>query len=432
VTIRNEKVCFVISPIGDDESPIREEADAILWIIRQALEKYDFRVVRVDEVARTTVITNEIVQLIQESALAVIVLTSQNPNVFYEAGRRHETGKPFIQMIKRGESIPFDVAGIKTIIYDAIETLSGAARTIGEVQRYVDEFEKSGYGTSGAGVSLSTIAVALDRIERKVAQMSAGTAGATERPASELVGFDYSRSPRDAFMGAIATGNITRAAQLLPHLESLMGPGRELVAAAGYLARAGNEYAAERILAILEASDFKLIQSTLEEDEDGVEFIQAAITSLVRFFDARDREQEGLARLEPLFKQVLSLPLDATARAFIVNQIQMLCYGAKDYERALQLSEETLTLNPGDAAYVYNASLLYEKMGLLQKTLAMVDRYMESSDQTETRLSHAVQVYVATNQTQKARKTFERLRELSKERAAVLLMDREIRAVVAV
>ena len=42
-------------------------------------------------------------------------MTGQNPNVFYELAIRHATRKPFIQLIKKGERIPFDVAGTRTI-----------------------------------------------------------------------------------------------------------------------------------------------------------------------------------------------------------------------------------------------------------------------------------------------------------------------------
>ncbi len=97
-----QKKCFMISPIGDEKSPVRQEADSLLWIAQNAVEKYGFDVIRVDQIARTTQITTEIIQLIQESELCLIVLTGHNPNVFYEAGRRHETGRPYIQLIRRG------------------------------------------------------------------------------------------------------------------------------------------------------------------------------------------------------------------------------------------------------------------------------------------------------------------------------------------
>jgi hypothetical protein len=45
-------------------------------------------------------------------------LTERNPNVFYELAIRHALRKPLVQLIKKGEAIPFDVAGTRTIYVD--------------------------------------------------------------------------------------------------------------------------------------------------------------------------------------------------------------------------------------------------------------------------------------------------------------------------
>jgi hypothetical protein len=45
-------------------------------------------------------------------------LTGHNANVFYELAVRHATRKPFVQIIQKGETIPFDLAGIRTIEID--------------------------------------------------------------------------------------------------------------------------------------------------------------------------------------------------------------------------------------------------------------------------------------------------------------------------
>jgi hypothetical protein len=45
-------------------------------------------------------------------------LTYRNPNVFYELAIRHCLRKPYIQLINKVESIPFDVAGTRTIPVD--------------------------------------------------------------------------------------------------------------------------------------------------------------------------------------------------------------------------------------------------------------------------------------------------------------------------
>jgi len=95
------KKCFVISPIGAEESEARKNADDLFeLIIEPALEKYDFKVIRGDMVSNSTSITDDVIKMTQNSELYIIDLTGHNPNVFYECGRRHETSKPFI-LIKR-------------------------------------------------------------------------------------------------------------------------------------------------------------------------------------------------------------------------------------------------------------------------------------------------------------------------------------------
>jgi len=117
----NKKTCFIISPIGPEDSDTRKTADDFLeLLVEPALAKYDFVVTRADKIARPSTITADIIRLVQESDLCIIDLTNNNPNVFYECGRRHEAGRPFIQMVRKGDegSLPFDVSGIRTVIYD--------------------------------------------------------------------------------------------------------------------------------------------------------------------------------------------------------------------------------------------------------------------------------------------------------------------------
>src|SRR4051812_34489458 len=74
-----------------------------------------------------------------------------------------------------------------------------------------------------------------------------------------------------------------------------------------------------------------------------------AFSSLVRFYAVRSLEREGLARLSPWFERLLALPdLSDSARAFFLNQTEMLLYGAGDYAKAIELTEQIRTLAPDD------------------------------------------------------------------------------------
>jgi hypothetical protein len=121
-----EKVCFVLSPIGDENSPIRKRADNVLdHIIRPAAPGYT--VLRADKIEAPGHITMQIVQHILDAPLVVADLTGHNANVFYELELRHVVRKPVIHMIDAEERIPFDVAPQRTIRFDAQDLGSAAA-----------------------------------------------------------------------------------------------------------------------------------------------------------------------------------------------------------------------------------------------------------------------------------------------------------------
>ena len=50
--------------------------------------------------------------------MVVADLSDRNPNVFYELAVRHSLRKPYVQIIQRGDRIPFDVSAIRTIEVD--------------------------------------------------------------------------------------------------------------------------------------------------------------------------------------------------------------------------------------------------------------------------------------------------------------------------
>lgn len=127
-----EKMCFVISQIGKDDSPERGWADAVLHhIIEPAVTACGYSTpVRADRIADPGVITVQIIQMLRTADLVVADLTNRNPNVYYELGVRHTLQKPTIQIINAAEEIPFDVGMIRTIQFaldlDGAEACRGA------------------------------------------------------------------------------------------------------------------------------------------------------------------------------------------------------------------------------------------------------------------------------------------------------------------
>ena len=111
-----EKVAFVISPIGEPNSPTRKRADQILnHVIEPVVSDLGYKSVRADKISKPGVITSQIISHLLDDPLVIADLTGQNPNVFYELAVRHTVKKPIIQMIQEGERIPFDVSTTRTI-----------------------------------------------------------------------------------------------------------------------------------------------------------------------------------------------------------------------------------------------------------------------------------------------------------------------------
>ena len=117
--MEKQKKCFIISPIGDELTDVRKRSDQVLkYIIQPALEKFGYIGIRADDISDPGLITNQIIAHLINDDLAIADLTGHNPNVFYELGIRHTLNKPVIQIIEKGERLPFDISSIRTIIFD--------------------------------------------------------------------------------------------------------------------------------------------------------------------------------------------------------------------------------------------------------------------------------------------------------------------------
>lgn len=114
-----EKLCFVIAPIGEPESDTRKRSDQILkHIVSPAAKTCGYKAMRADQISEPGIITSQVIQHTVEDQLVIADLTGRNPNVFYELAIRHAIKKPLVQIIKKGEAIPFDVAGTRTVHVD--------------------------------------------------------------------------------------------------------------------------------------------------------------------------------------------------------------------------------------------------------------------------------------------------------------------------
>lgn len=136
------KKCFVIAPIGEEGSEIRDRSDKVLeHIIKPTVEECGYESTRADEISEPGIITSQIIQHLIDDDLVIADLTGRNPNVYYELAVRHVVKKPIVQIIQAGESIPFDVAGTRTVYVDHRD-LNSVANCKRELVKQIRSVEK--------------------------------------------------------------------------------------------------------------------------------------------------------------------------------------------------------------------------------------------------------------------------------------------------
>jgi len=133
--------CFVICPIGDQAADIGS-APREVWentlelfeeVIQPACTAFGLEPIRADRIARTGEILEQICRHLRDDDIVIADLTGGNPNVMYELGLRHTTGKLTIQLGESGK-LPFDVSAIRTIMFQRSERgLVQARKRLSEV-----------------------------------------------------------------------------------------------------------------------------------------------------------------------------------------------------------------------------------------------------------------------------------------------------------
>jgi hypothetical protein len=132
-----DRMCFVITPIGDDDSEQRRHANMILKnVIEPVADELGLAPKRADQIDRAGLITKQIFECLAKARICVADLSFNNPNAFYELGVRHMCKLPTVQMIRKGDRIPFDVSQGRTIkidmtdVYTVMESVESAKREL--------------------------------------------------------------------------------------------------------------------------------------------------------------------------------------------------------------------------------------------------------------------------------------------------------------
>ena len=161
-----ETICFVISPIGGEGTETRDRADQVMrHVIEPAARFFNYKVIRADAISTPGMITHQVLEHVLESQLVIADLTDSNPNVFYELAVRHFVHKPYIQLIDRTQSLPFDVAGYRTVFFD-LSSLDSAADAVEQVKGQIDALQKDPSDLD-TPISITADLMSLERVTKQ-------------------------------------------------------------------------------------------------------------------------------------------------------------------------------------------------------------------------------------------------------------------------
>jgi hypothetical protein len=140
--VDKQKVCFVIMPFGEKPDSggggdIIPFDDVYEYLIKEVVkERLGLRCIRCDEIAESGWIHADMLEHIYQADIAIVDITTANPNVFYELGIRHAfRSSGTILMRKKGTDIPFNIRGMRIVDYDL--TLKGASEAKDKLEQFI-------------------------------------------------------------------------------------------------------------------------------------------------------------------------------------------------------------------------------------------------------------------------------------------------------
>lgn len=132
----NSGICFVIMPFGGYFDIYYDR------IYKVAITNAGLTPRRADDLFRPSSIVQDIWELTKSANIILADLTGKNPNVFYELGLAHALAKPAVLIAETMDDIPFDLRGLRIIVYNKNEPSWGT--TLQEsIEKAIEETKAS-------------------------------------------------------------------------------------------------------------------------------------------------------------------------------------------------------------------------------------------------------------------------------------------------
>lgn len=158
---KQEKTCFVIMPISDQEGYSEGHYTRVYeHIIKPACKKAGFKPIRADEQAKTNYIVLDIIKQILEADMAICDLSAKNPNVLYELGIRQAFNKKTLLIKDFKTDFIFDIQGLRTLEYNESLRVDCVSEGIDMIAKGLNETMEAGENEVNSLIQMLAIAPA--------------------------------------------------------------------------------------------------------------------------------------------------------------------------------------------------------------------------------------------------------------------------------
>lgn len=424
-------LCFVISPIGPEGSQTRRDYDDLLeLIIKPAMEVFPFDVRRGDHTQEPNQIHQDVVNMVQKAALCIADISEQNVNVYYEIGRRHETGKPLIYLKRKdSEEIAVDLGNPRYIEYD-FDSRYGIRDTIIKLRAAIQPMLDQGMDIQSTGATLADISKRLGRIETKLLQISTGNRAASAisqvAPAADNDPFQTA-SPVEVFMVAAKQRNIQLVDMALDRLRYISDEVNFLDRYASVAASIGSDKGGS---ILIEKANWFVTEDSISFHKK-IEYLGC----LVSYLNRKDMELEYRDLIEEMCKTLLELTAGQSNKdiAQIFNQRNRLYHGIYSatediqwLQKAIDSLEQAKTYVP-QAGYIYfNLATCYHSLEDYQSAkeniMIVIGIDGEKNDEDHLYLACKILDKLDEANTSEYQNIFNRLSQVSPMKAQLLLL----------
>ena len=98
--------------------PFRPDFADVRETMRRACENTGRTLKAADDIWESSVLIQDVINLISKSCMVIVDFTGKNPNVFYETGVAHALGKEVIPITQSLDDVPFDLKHHRVLKYD--------------------------------------------------------------------------------------------------------------------------------------------------------------------------------------------------------------------------------------------------------------------------------------------------------------------------